>query len=45
MNNSTGTADTVIFMKNLNDQTSMSMLYSYFDSVCLLILSIFGRHI
>ena len=41
MNNSTGTADTVIFMKNLNDQTSMICgCILYFDSVCLLILSI-----
>ena len=41
MNNSTGTADIILFMRNLNDQTSMICGgVTFFDSVCLLILSI-----
>ena len=41
MNNSTGTADTITFMRKLIDQTNMICeCVVYFDSVCLLILSI-----
>ena len=41
MNNSTATVDIIIFMRKLSDQTSMICgCVVYFDSVCLLILSI-----